>query len=82
MPLTPDQEQKFEDYLKTKNVKPACPACGTANLIFADILSLPFRQHSPGGVSEVHMVPVVCGECAHVRLFLAGPVGLIPDRGR
>jgi hypothetical protein len=76
MPLTPSQIEHVSKYLEGKGVSQRCAECGGSEMIYADIVSLPFRGANLKDPS-MHVVPIVCRKCAHARLFLAGPMGLI-----
>ena len=77
MALSSAQKDQIETFLSAKKVRHDCPSCGSTKRVFGDVVALPFRVRQ-GSDRETHMVQVVCDNCAHVRLFLAGPMGLIP----
>lgn len=82
MSITKQEQQKAEAFLQSHGVKMQCPACGGTDLFFAEILTLPFRERGQSSEPGIHTVPNVCRKCGHARLFVAGLLGLIPERGR
>lgn len=80
MPLTSEQQSKLQSWMLTKQVKPACPACGrTGQWQAGEIVSPP--TWSQGGMSiggpTVPTVQLVCNHCAYVMHFAAVPIGLV-----
>lgn len=70
--LTPDQE-KFVEFLSTKNVKLACPCCGNRNEFIATGPHVLLEQGEVGlrhfGGSTVPIMLLTCRNCAYTRSF-------------
>ena len=78
MPLTPQQIQKFQNWLNSKNVTPNCPSCGGRNWTPGEIISSPIftkGRISLGG-RNIPMVQMLCNDCAFVKLYAAVPMDL------
>jgi len=78
MPLNQEQLDRLQAWCHSKGVNRSCRACGRSSwevgeLIEAPALSGAFAMGGP----PVPLVLQVCGHCASVRLFAAGPIGLI-----
>ena len=80
MPLDQNQINKVNAWMNSHGVNNNCPACGRANMWqIGDVVAPPVmigNNINLGGPS-VPMVQVLCGNCAHVMLFAAVPIGLI-----
>ncbi len=78
MPLTQDQLDKVQSWSRTKGVNASCPACGRSNWEAGDLIAAP--SFTGGGMTiggpTIPMLPLVCANCATVRLFAAVPMGL------
>ena len=74
MPLSHEQVHKLEQWLDSKGVNRSCPMCGGGEWQMGEIVSGTGVQDQ-GNV--LPMVQVVCGNCGHVMLFAAMPIGLV-----
>jgi hypothetical protein len=79
MPMTQQQANKLTQWLQSKGVRGACSACGKNNWAPGGIVSAPeFTGHAIAiGGPSVPMAQLVCGNCGHVMLFAAVPIGLV-----
>ncbi len=78
MPLDPSQKQKVVDWLESKNATLRCSICSTRNWIPGELIGVPLWRPTGlviGGPTTA-MVQLVCGDCFHVELFVAAPMGL------
>ena len=79
MPLDQNQLNQLSAWTNSKGVNANCPACGRNNWSTGDIVTSPVFTKG-GGISiggpQIPMVQLICGNCAHVRLFAAVPIGL------
>ena len=69
MALTPEQQQKLEQWMKARNVHPVCPMCQQSKWQTIGLVYLP-------GASPSAAVEIRCGNCGYVLLFSAQMMGL------
>ena len=77
MPLTQDQQQRFQNWISNKNRNFSCPCCNQQNFSLGDIFV--GNTVDNGGVAigqGIPMVPVICNNCSYVNLFATGPIGV------
>ncbi len=76
MPLTKEQNDKLNNWMKSHSSHSSCPLCDGTKWSPGDIISSPI--FTKGGVAiggpSVLMVQLVCKSCAYVMLLAAGPV--------
>ena len=65
MQLNYEQRKLVEHWLKERRIA-SCPTCGLDNFYIGAVTPAPA------------MVQVICGNCAHVLLFDAQAVGVVP----
>ena len=79
MPLSEEQIGKVKAWFAAHGVRGDCPQCGHREHSTADLISAP--NFTPGsmiiGGPTVPMLPVICNNCGHVRLFAAVLMGLM-----
>jgi ribosomal protein S27E len=80
MPLTPQQKQVAENWLKTKAAV-SCPQCGDNVFTVEDLLAIPvFQQAGPATIkpptNSIAYLSVRCDNCANVSLFSAALMGI------
>jgi len=85
MPLSEDQQNRFQAWATVRGVTHACPACALPELSLSDeIFSVPVHEGDPefsGPVltdgARMPLVQVICGNCAHTMFFAAGMIGMV-----
>jgi hypothetical protein len=83
MALNPQQQKAAIDWLREKLGQKQCSECGNAsNFGTGDIVNL--TAYYPGGSivvggPSVPVLPVICNNCGHVRLFSAVAMGILPS---
>lgn len=78
MPLDQAQQQKVQEWWASKGVNPDCPSCGRNHWEIGEIINTPVVV--PTGMAlggGVPMVQVACTHCYYIRLYAAGPIGLL-----
>lgn len=80
--LSEEQQEKFVEWLKSKGPHPLgeCSVCGTNSwTIGTHLLSGTIVSDAGVSVLDQHypMAYIVCNNCAHVRQFMAVPIGLV-----
>lgn len=81
MALDESQQKQVQDWLLSKSPSPICPSCGQLGPYMAGDIIAPFvikgeNREIIMGVT-IPMVPVICVNCAFVRLYSAMGMGLI-----
>lgn len=80
MPLNQEQNQKVQDFLSKKVGNFNCPICNNNKWETGDIISAPIMDESGNmsmGGKQIPMVQLICGNCLHIELFAAAPMGII-----
>lgn len=82
MALTAEQKRKADDWLKQKVTNWRCPSCGASNwAVVWDMIAPPFEiggaVRIPG--PRLPQLPVICTNCAYIRLYAARPMGLVDE---
>ena len=85
MPLTEDQQERFQRWATARGATHTCPACGIPELALNDeIVTVPVHEGHPefsgnvvAGGSELPLAFVSCANCAYVMFFAAGPIGMV-----
>ena len=85
MPLTADQQQRFQGWATARGTTNTCPACGIPELSLNDeIITVTVHAGHPEfsgdvvlGGSRLPLAFVSCANCAYVMFFAAGPMGLV-----
>lgn len=90
MPLDDKQQEALRGWLETKCPSPICPSCGSQGPYYAADLLAPFviNPSDKGNQFDIMMgvtvplVPIICSNCAYVRLYSAIQIGLLkpPDK--
>jgi hypothetical protein len=83
MPLDQSDLQKLNRWLAERGVNPICPSCGRNQWSVGDLIVAPsFREGNIDfGTQLIPMVPLICGNCAYVRMYAAVPIGITPKSG-
>jgi hypothetical protein len=80
MAINEEQGVMLRAWLTQKGVGALCPACSQqAGWTGGDILLPPVLTPAlvEGQAATIPMVQVICNHCHYVRLFAAGPIGLL-----
>lgn len=78
MALEPCQQETVLKWLQDKKLPRHCPCCGyEGEFMGCDVVELPIKEdgESSSG-TEIPVVPLVCQNCGHVRLFSANLMGI------
>jgi hypothetical protein len=71
MGLTNEQHARAVKWMQEKIKHPQCPSCGVNSWGFGQVTSNPLYKIE----SQIFpMLPLVCGECAYIKLFAAAPI--------
>jgi len=74
--MTPEQVQKFQAWVNTKNATQPCEACSKVNWATGEIVLSP--TYTPGGGiaigGGIPMLQLICTHCSNVRSFAAVPI--------
>lgn len=75
--MQPDAK-KFNAWIKSKAVRPGCPACGKRKWTMRDIVAAPLFSQSGAAVAgqSFPLVTQTCDNCAFVRTFAGVLMGL------
>lgn len=76
MPLTAEQRQQAQDWLADNTAHRECPKCFQDQWKIADWLLAPTVLEGPVGGDTMHLLPVICSNCAYTEFYSAGLVGL------
>lgn len=74
MPLSHEQVHKLEQWWDSTGVKRSCPMCANGQWEAGELVS---GSDVSGQGNVLPMVQVICGNCSHVMLFAAMPIGLV-----
>ena len=85
MPLTEDQQERFQRWATARGTTHTCPACGIPELSLNDeIITVSVHEGHPEfsgdavqGGSRLPLAFVSCANCAYVMFFAAGPMGMV-----
>ncbi|HEX5703613.1 MAG TPA: hypothetical protein VFX97_10480 [Pyrinomonadaceae bacterium] len=76
-----ERQNKIQSWFTSKGVSLDCPACRKNHWKLGSLIAAPVLDAAGNmviGGENMPMVPMVCSNCAHVRLFAAIPAGLMP----
>lgn len=78
MALEPCQQELMTTWMTEKEIRKDCPSCGaTQDFIACDIVELIVKSDAEKiSGTEIPVIPVVCPQCGHVRLFSAKAIGV------
>jgi len=74
MALSHEQAHKLQQWMDSRGVNRNCPMCGSGEWETGEIIS-GTSVDNPDNV--LPMAQLVCGNCGHVMLFAAMPIGLV-----
>ena len=80
MPLSQEQTTQVQNWLNQNARNFNCTTCNANNWQIGDIVAAPAMDQGGNiniGGRSVPMVQVICGQCAHIELFAAVPIGLV-----
>jgi predicted nucleic-acid-binding Zn-ribbon protein len=72
MPITQEQIDKFNAWMRSKGIKRLCYSCGHMDWGINDIVS----ANSDTGAGTIPMLLMACNHCGYIRLYSAVIVGL------
>ncbi len=76
MPLSQNQVDRVNTWMRNHNVNLHCPQCNQRNFAPGDVCAMP--QFVQGGMvlggPTVPMLPIFCQNCGHVLFFAAIPI--------
>jgi hypothetical protein len=72
MPITQEQIDKFNTWIRSAGIKRQCESCGRMQWGITDIVS----ANSETGAGTIPMVLIVCDHCGNIKLFSAIIAGL------
>ena len=78
--LSEEQKNKFIEWLRSKNIKNACQACGTNSWIIGDRVVSGMTIANGGvhiGGPLYPTVFITCTNCFHTLYFMAVPIGVV-----
>jgi hypothetical protein len=80
MPLTLEQQRRFEDWYTDRVAQKDCPCCGVNDwTITGEPLYLPAVAGRGSGLphqSDAGVIAQLCNNCAHIRLFGTTLIGI------
>jgi uncharacterized Zn finger protein len=78
MALEPCQQETVLNWLQERELPRQCPSCGSEKeFIGCDVVELHVKSDREGiSGTEIPVVPLICQNCGHVRLFSAKLIGL------
>ena len=85
MPLSEDQQQRFQRWATGRGITHTCPSCGLPELSLNDeIVTASVHEGDPEfsgnivlGGAQMPFASVSCANCAYVMLFAAGTIGMV-----
>lgn len=72
MPITQEQIDKFNAWIKARGIKRQCYSCGHLDWGITDIVS----ANSETGAGTIPMLLLVCDHCGYIRFYSAVMAGL------
>jgi hypothetical protein len=70
MPIEPEKQQKFWDWLKNQGVIPECPFCHARhNQQYKNLVIGEFIEAVDSNGNKVRMLQLICERCTFVSLF-------------
>lgn len=72
MPITQEQIDKFNDWVRSKGIKRQCYSCGRMDWGIVDIVA----ANSETGAGSVPMLLMSCKHCGYIRFYSAVTAGL------
>jgi uncharacterized Zn finger protein len=72
MPITQEQIDKFNAWIRSQGIKRQCDSCGRMDWGITDIVS----GNSETGAGIVPMLLMACNHCGYIRLYSAVIAGL------
>jgi hypothetical protein len=79
--LTPEDHQKIKDWWGLHWKGPlVCPVCQESNWQTGDyvVYAARFSDDLPGEAPTIPLITISCTTCAHVLMFGAVPIGILP----
>jgi hypothetical protein len=78
MALEPYQQETVLTWLRERELPRQCPSCGSEkDFMCCDVVELRVNADQEGiSGTEIPVVPLICQDCGHVRLFSAKLMGL------
>jgi predicted nucleic-acid-binding Zn-ribbon protein len=85
MPLSEDQQQRFQRWATGRGITHTCPSCGLPELSLNDeIVTTSVHEGDPEfsgnivlGGAQMPLASVSCANCAYVMFFAAGTIGMV-----
>ena len=85
MPLSQEQQGRFQHWATARGTTHTCPACGLPELSLNDeIVTVSVHEGDPEfsgtivlGGSQMPLALVSCANCAYVMFFAAGTIGMV-----
>lgn len=85
MPLSEEQQERFQHWATARGATHTCPACGLPELSLNDeIVTVSVHEGDPEfsgnimlGSSQMPLAFVSCANCAYVMFFAAGTIGMV-----